>query len=130
MTRLFGAVLAVGMLCTPLMAQDYKIGDLQIRHPYVSVAGKAAIAAAGYFQIVNHGDQPDRLVEVTTVAAMAMIHQSAVDTDGVASMAAMPDGVSIPAGETVTLEPGGLHVMFTGLASPLKITKGSPGRAA
>jgi len=28
------------------------------------------------------------------------------------------DGLDIPAGETVTLEPGGLHVMFMGLSEP------------
>jgi periplasmic copper chaperone A len=36
----------------------------------------------------------------------------------VMKMRPMSDGIVIPAGETVSLEPGGLHVMFMGLSSP------------
>ena len=30
------------------------------------------------------------------------------------------DGVALPAGKTVELKPGGLHIMFVGLKAPLK----------
>jgi copper(I)-binding protein len=36
-------------------------------------------------------------------------------TDGVMKMREMENGIEIPAGETVALKPGGLHIMFMGL---------------
>lgn len=40
-------------------------------------------------------------------------------TDGVMRMRQLEGGVPLPAGETVKLEPGGLHVMLIGLKQPL-----------
>ena len=34
-------------------------------------------------------------------------------------MRELPAGLPIPAGETVTLQPGGFHLMFMGLNQPL-----------
>ncbi len=68
---------------------------------------------AAYFTL-HGGDTPDRLVAVETpVAGMAMLHESGSD-NGVSTMR-MLDGVDIPAHGTVTLRPGGLHVMLDGL---------------
>ena len=41
-------------------------------------------------------------------------------------MREMADGIEIPAGETVTLEPGGLHIMFMGLKQPIEQGKTVP----
>ena len=40
--------------------------------------------------------------------------------DGVMQMRELVDGLPIPAGETVTLMPGGYHVMLMDLKRPLK----------
>ena len=39
--------------------------------------------------------------------------------DGVMIMRPMADGIEIPAGETVELKPGGLHIMFMALKEQL-----------
>ncbi|MFV0258069.1 MAG: copper chaperone PCu(A)C [Acidimicrobiales bacterium] len=39
--------------------------------------------------------------------------------DGAMTMQELPDGLELPAGEPVVLEPGGYHVMLMGLAEPL-----------
>ena len=72
-----------------------------------------ARAGAGYLQIVNKGDQPDRLIGVTAGFPRVMIHTTQMDGD-IARMVHL-EAVDIPAGETVTFAPGGLHVMFMGL---------------
>jgi copper(I)-binding protein len=36
----------------------------------------------------------------------------------VMKMAPLPDGIAIAAGETVSLSPGGVHIMFMQLAKP------------
>ena len=62
---------------------------------------------------MNNGDQPDRLIGVTAGFPRVMIHTTQMDGD-IARMVHL-EAVDIPAGETVTFAPGGLHVMFMGL---------------
>ena len=76
---------------------------------------------AAYLSIVNPGGRPDRLVAVRApVCAAAEIHETLVDGDRV-RMRPVEGGVEIPARATVELEPGGLHVMLTGLHHDLLV---------
>lgn len=102
-------------------AHDYQAGGLMIEHPFARVAHANAKSGAVYFSIVNQGDTADRLLAAeTAVAARAELHQS-LEVDGVMRMQEMVDGIAIPAGATVMLAPGGLHVMLMGLKQPLAI---------
>jgi copper(I)-binding protein len=94
-------------------------GELAVIEAYApkSLTPKATSASV-YLTLFNTG-VADKLVSVATPAAsMAMIHESRI-VDGVATMD-MKHTLDIPAGGTVTMAPGGLHVMLTGLAAPLK----------
>lgn len=74
---------------------------------------------AFYFTITNNGDESDRLVKVETdVADIVEIHDVQMDA-GVMKMEPQHDGVEIPAGESLDLEPGGYHVMLIGLTKSL-----------
>ncbi len=76
--------------------------------------------AAAWCTITNHGDTDDRLVSAKSkIAAATEIHEMAMK-DGTMQMSPLPDGLVIPAGETVTLEPGGYHIMYIGLTRDLK----------
>lgn len=76
--------------------------------------------AAVYFTIENGSGTDDALVEASsTVAGTAVIHRSMTE-GGMASMDEQAT-VDVPAGETVTFEPGGLHVMLTELEGPLDV---------
>ena len=48
---------------------------------------------------------------------MVAIHRTETDAAGVARMVPV-EALEIPPGATVTLEPGGTHVMFMGLTAP------------
>ncbi len=61
----------------------------------------------------------------TPVAKTADVHRMEM-TDGVMTMRALPDGVSIPAGGSAVLEPGGLHLMLGGLQAPLRAGESVP----
>ena len=77
--------------------------------------------AAGYMLIKNTGPTDDRLVNVQADFAQEfMLHQSAVDSNGVATMN-MVMAIDVPAGQTVELKPGGFHVVFEGLKPGLKV---------
>lgn len=118
MHRLLALVTAL-FLATPLWAHDFVVGDLQILHPHIPQPAKSARTAGGYLAIVNGGDQPDRLIGVESeIAEKITLHESKVDATGMATMAHVA-AIEVPAGATVSLERGGLHIMFMGLTAPL-----------
>lgn len=113
-----GAALLVP-LATPAAAHSYKHARLVIRHPWTRATPKGAKVAGGYMTIVNEGDSADRLVAVTTsAAAKAELHEMA-EQSGVMKMRPLPEGIAVPPGATVTLAPGGLHVMLVDLKGAL-----------
>jgi periplasmic copper chaperone A len=115
-TLRLAAGLAGALLATSAVAHDYKVGDLEIGHPYAFVStGKTA---AGYFSVENAGAVADRLVAVKTAFPRAEVHATETDATGVARMTAV-QALDIPAGGSVSLAPGGIHVMFMGLSEPL-----------
>lgn len=61
----------------------------------------------------------DRLVSVAApLAATAQVHEMKIE-DGMMKMAELKDGLALPAGEAVSLQPGGDHIMLMGLSQPL-----------
>lgn len=115
----FAAALSA-VQATPALSHDYRIGDLQITHPWSRATPPSAKVGAGYLKIENTGSLPDRLLSVRMErAGRVEIHEMSV-TDGVMRMRELPAGIVIPAGGLVELKPGGLHVMFMDLAAPLK----------
>lgn len=74
-----------------------------------------------YMTIVNTGDQADTLLAAKTpVASAAEFHIHVQDANGVMRMRMVDGGrIEVPAGGTVVLEPGGLHIMLINLARPL-----------
>lgn len=54
------------------------------------------------------------------IASMVEAHE-VVMSDGKMMMQAKEGGIVIPAGESLTLEPGGLHIMLMGLKKPIAV---------
>ena len=99
-------------------AHEFKAGDLAIGHPYAIETPATAKSAAGYFSVTNAGTAPDRLVAIEAEVP-AEVHDTETDAAGVTRMTSV-EALEIPAGQTVTFAPRGLHVMFTGLTAPWK----------
>ncbi|MES0880030.1 copper chaperone PCu(A)C [Roseibium sp. SCP14] len=113
--KAIAAATALTLVSFSAIAHDYKAGDLTLTHPWTRATPPKAKAGGGFVEIVNTGSEGDRLINVSSdVAGKTEIHEMAV-TDGVMKMRKLEDGIEIPAGETVTLKPGGLHIMFMGL---------------
>jgi len=99
-------------------AHDYKVGSLEIDHPWSRATPKGASVAGGYMKITNTGSTPDRLIGGATEAARKFeIHEMKVD-GGVMKMRELTNGLEIPPGGTIELKPGSLHVMMTGVTRP------------
>jgi copper(I)-binding protein len=94
--------------------------DVMVMKPFARASATlAAKSGAVYLTIMNHGNEPDRLIGVSSdIARVAHIHQT-TEENGVASMRAV-DELEIAAHGEQALAPGGMHVMLFDLKEPLK----------
>ena len=118
--RLILSLLVTLVVATSAFAQDYKLGTLQISQPWARATPASAPAGGGFLKITNTGTAPDRLVSASSPAAdIVQVHEMKMD-GSVMCMREVEKGLGIPAGGTVTLAPGGYHLMMMGLKGPLK----------
>ena len=105
---------------TARAADDTKAGDLVISQPWSRATPAGAKVASGYLTIANKGATPDRLLGGSSDAvAKVDVHEMA-SNGGVMTMRALDDGLALPPGATVTLAPGGYHLMLNDIKKPLK----------
>jgi copper(I)-binding protein len=105
-------------LAAPASAHSFKLGALEIGHPWARETAVSAKVGAGYLSVKNSGAEADRLIAVETKAAEKVeIHES-INENGVAKMRPVT-AVEIPAGGDVALKPGGYHLMLMGLKEAL-----------
>lgn len=98
-----------------VFAHEFKVGDLEIGHPWSRATPPGAKVAGGYFTVTNTGSSPDRLLSISSeISTKAELHEMGV-SDGVMTMRPVTGGLEIPAGGKVALAPGGYHLMFVGL---------------
>lgn len=109
-------LLAATAMIHPAKAQG--TDGLRIADAYVRSSGSAAQAAAAFMTLHNAGAAADRLIAASSsVAGTVELHTVVKDGD-VMRMRAVP-AIDLPAGQAVTLQPGGLHVMLMDLRRPL-----------
>lgn len=95
------------------------LGDLTLTGSFTFATLPNSPVAGGFVTITNAGDADDTLIgAASSVAGHMEVHEMAMDGD-VMRMRELADGLPIPAGETVTLKPGGYHMMFMELQQPL-----------
>ena len=102
------------LLATPALAQTATVGDLMIDRPQLRETPAGAPVAGGYLLITNAGEEDDRLLTATTDRSPeTQIHEMRMDGD-VMRMREVEGGLAIPAGQSVSLQPGGYHLMLMG----------------
>lgn len=115
-----GALFAIAAFSTPAFAHEVKIGSLELTDMWARATPPKAPTGAGYLIITNKGSEPDTLTAVSTPAAeTSELHIMQVK-DGIMTMHPVEGGIKIPAGGTITLAPGGYHLMFIKLKDSLK----------
>lgn len=100
-------------IASTVAAHDFKVGDLVITHPMAFETAATAMSGGGFFAVTNNGDTDDQLIAVRADFPRVALHNT--EMQGEVARMFHVDVLEIPAGETVTLAPGGLHVMFMGL---------------
>ena len=108
------------LAATAAEATDYDVGPIQITPPWARATPKGASSGAAYMTITNTGKTPDKVSCVSSDAsAECQIHTMTMD-NGVMQMRPVEGGLEIKPGETVTLKPGGFHMMLVNLKHPLE----------
>jgi hypothetical protein len=130
MVRTLLGILAVAGLaaCTPAPApvetkpapvEAPVPAGIEILDAYIAPATGGRPATAAYMVFVNTGEA-DRLVGASSAAAKAIeIHDHVTTADGMMAMVRLDDGLELPKGSRVALEPGGKHLMFIGLTGDI-----------
>lgn len=99
-------------------AEHGEADHVQISDAWVKTAESGMSAAFGVLE--NTGEHDVTVVSVESDASPEMqLHTTVTNADGDMVMQEKEGGFVIPAGGTLTLEPGGNHLMLMGVASPI-----------
>ena len=113
-------------LAAAAAAHGQTLGGLRIDHPWIRATAAGAPTAAGYLTVTNTGGTPDRLLGGSTPAARGIeIHVTSM-AGGIMRMRPVVGGLPAPAGRTVTLAPGGYHLMIVGPKQAFRVGERIP----
>jgi copper(I)-binding protein len=106
-------VAAAVLITTGAGAHEFKVGALDIGHPWSRPTPKDANIAGGYLTITNKGKTADRLIGGASPAAGQIEVHEVVDVDGMAKTRPLANGIEIRPGKTIELKPGALRIVPT-----------------
>ncbi|WP_426737571.1 copper chaperone PCu(A)C [Plantibacter sp. 2H11-2] len=93
--------------------------SVTIENGWVKAADEGMSAAFG--ELENSSDQDVTVVSATTKASnMIELHETVENESGEMVMRKKSGGFTIPAGKSLTIEPGGNHIMLMDLVNPIK----------
>jgi copper(I)-binding protein len=108
----------LGAAAGPTPAQSEPAPKPTVERAWARATAPGVAVTAVYFTIRNPAARPDQVVTLRSPAGeLAEIHETKM-SDGIMQMRQIT-AATVPAGGTLALEPGGIHVMLIGLRSPL-----------
>jgi copper(I)-binding protein len=111
-----GAIALLGAI-GPAASETRRPEPITVREAWARPA--AAGASAGYLTLRNAGPRPDRLIGAASPWVDRVELQSITTTGAVMRMRPVGGGLEIGPARTLTLAPGGYHLMLLGLKRPL-----------
>ena len=125
--RAFGLTGAL-IFCLALLGKagaDGIADKITVNDPYVRAVPPVVKTSAAFMQFQNADAVERFLLSASTPAAAAVeLHMHTLD-DGVMRMRRIAH-IHLPPGETVSLQPGGLHIMLFDLTGPLNVGENIP----
>jgi copper(I)-binding protein len=119
-------LLGAALLLAPAsaFASTTEAGALRLENPWTRAAN-AGGQGGGFLVIRNTGAAADRLLSAASPAAQRMELHTHIRDGDVMRMRPVAD-IPVPANGSVTLQPGGLHLMLIGLTQPLAAGQSVP----
>ncbi|WP_094712610.1 copper chaperone PCu(A)C [Hahella sp. CCB-MM4] len=109
---LLSALILLSSISAPAFSHGAKEGDIMVKHPWMRMVPVAGMNGAGYMTLTNMSDHQDRLVAIKGDWAKKFEIHETRDNNGMMEMQPVPEGVALPPGKTVELQPAGYHVMI------------------
>lgn len=115
--------LALALLAAPALAEG--AGSLMVEQAWSRPTPPGLDIGVGYLTVTNGGSAPERLIGAETpVAGRVELHTHVMEGD---VMRMRPvEAYDIPPGGTLTLAPGGDHLMLMELKAPLALGDSVP----
>lgn len=107
--KALSTLLLSAALSTPLLAAEVQIDD-----PYARAVAPGQPNSAVFMRLENLGDQMLSLTGAASEVAQAVELHTHIQDQGVMRMRRI-DAIELPPHQSVSLQPGGLHVMLIGL---------------
>jgi copper(I)-binding protein len=108
-----------------VQAQEAKVGSIKVDQAYTRATVPGQQVAGGFMKIENKGTSGDQLLSASSPAAgEVQLHEMAMEGN-VMKMRQVKD-IAVPAGGSVELKPGGLHLMFMNIKAPLTAGESVP----
>ena len=114
----------LGVIIYSLLASNILASSLTVDNAWIPLAPPTVTVHAGYMELTNISKAPISIVDVQSPKyANIMMHQS-LEIEGIVSMEHL-DAIKIYPGETISLEPGDLHLMMS-VKDPLQLGEKVP----
>jgi copper(I)-binding protein len=125
--RLGAVLLALLLSAGAAATEEARLGSIVVRDAMTRETTPSLTTAAVYLTLVNEGAAADRLIgAMSPLAAAVRIHEHRMTGDGVAVMREVEGGIELAPGASLSFEPGGLHLMLTGLEERLRAGSSLP----
>jgi copper(I)-binding protein len=116
---MLGRLVAVLALLAAFPSGAAEPTGIEVTEAWARASAGRTQSAAAYLTLVNRGPADDKLMSVSSpIAKHVHLHKEEMSQGNVVRMV-MVESIDLPAGNTVKLAPGGLHVMLMELDHPL-----------
>ncbi|MGV8936850.1 MAG: copper chaperone PCu(A)C [Allorhizobium sp.] len=105
-------------MAPPAGMEPVKVGDLDLSAAFVKAMLPGQPVGGGFVTIHNGGSADDRLISAASPSAGRVEMHEMVMQNDVMKMRQLNEGIPVPAGATVELKPGALHLMFMDVKDP------------
>ncbi|MFP8965317.1 copper chaperone PCu(A)C [Pokkaliibacter sp. CJK22405] len=107
------------LFSSTLLAATQAMAEVSIDNAYVRATPPGVTSTAGFMTLTNNGDQAVTLTGVdSTISMMNEVHNHEMK-DGMMAMRKVENFI-LEAHQSITLKPGGYHLMMMGLEAPVK----------
>lgn len=114
-TELRNMLWGLAALCAPVSAQaDVAADAIQVEAPYARAVPPGQTNSAAFLTLRNRTGNDHALVAAESPVAQTMELHTHIMDEGMMRMRPV-EKIEVPAGVTVELQPGGLHIMLIGL---------------
>lgn len=109
-------IIAAALVLIPAAAWAQTV---TVEHPWARATAPGAAAGAAYGALTVTGGADHLTGGSTPVAAQVAVHEN-INDNGVMRMRPAEGGIALEPGRTLTLAPGGYHLMLEDLKQPLR----------